>query len=49
MLFDWTTEAICVLNFRSIQERWGVWGIIWLLAGALALVGVVTLVFSPLR
>ncbi len=49
MIFDWLADAISALGFRSIQERWGVWGIVWLLAGVLALVGVAILAFVLLR
>ena len=49
MLFDWLIDAIYALGFRSIQERWGVWGIVWLLAGLLALAAVVILAFVLLR
>lgn len=49
MIFDWLLEAIGVLGFRSVQERWGVWGIVWLITGLMALAVVVILAVVMLR
>ena len=49
MLFDWLIDALGVLGFRAIQDRWGVWGIVWLLTGIMALAAAVILVVFVLR